>query len=45
MAEINTKQGLWVGLVTEENKHLLFEEESKEEKPAEKKKAAKKPKK
>jgi len=42
MAEIKTKDGLFIGLVTEENRKLLFPEE--EPKPA-KKKAAKKPKK
>ena len=45
MAQIKTKQGLWVGLITDEIKDLLIEPEQKEEKPAEKKKAAKKPKK
>ena len=45
MAEVKTKDGLFIGLVTEENRKLLFpEEEPKEEKPA-KKKAARKPKK
>ena len=44
MAQIKTKQGLWVGLITDEIKDLLIEPE-KEEKPAAKKKAAKKPKK
>lgn len=46
MAQIKTKQGLWVGLITDEIKDLLIEPEKKEEeKPAAKKKAAKKPKK
>ena len=45
MAQIQTKQGLWVGLLTDEIKDLLVEPEKEEEKPAEKKKAAKKPKK
>ena len=45
MAQIKTKQGLWVGLITDEIKDLLIEPEKEEEKPAAKKKAAKKPKK
>lgn len=41
MAQIKTKQGLWVGLITDEIKDLFIEPEQKAEKPA-KKKAAKK---
>ena len=46
MAQIKTKQGLWVGLITDEINDLLIEpEKEKEEKPVAKKKATKKPKK
>jgi len=42
MAEIKTKEGIFIGLITEENRKLLFPEEPTE-KPA-KKKAGRKPK-
>lgn len=43
MAEIKTKEGIFIGLITEENRKLLFPEEPTEEKQP-KKKAGRKPK-
>lgn len=45
MAQVKTKQGLWVGLITDEIKDLLIEPEKKEEEKPAKKKAGRKPKK